>query len=313
MSYSLDHKQTVIWTEQILELQELYRHLYFFSYSKARVNLKIQETKAKRPAAHCERERQIKRLQDQSLDSAPPSPSSLSPKYPLSHNLLPSHCAITHSILHPPSSILHPPSSIILLRIPHNAQRTTHNSHLTSHSPSLSITPTHNSLLPARAPHLASPRLAASRPAMRVIPNPESEKHPRRPDIANTPRDAQPPPQPPPLSPHKKKKNRAEKKKSADTLRRNANAAATRERGRGSVLGRVGMRDGGAGRKGKGREGEKEGLEGMPLGAAAAVRCGALRCGALRCGAVRCGAVRCSFWHLAFGSERERRVRGMEK
>ena len=47
--YSLDHKQAMIRTEQILGLKELLG-IYLFSCSKVRVNLKIHETKSKRPA-----------------------------------------------------------------------------------------------------------------------------------------------------------------------------------------------------------------------------------------------------------------------
>lgn len=103
--YSLDHKLTMIRTEQIIGLKGLCRHLYFFSYSQVRVNHKIQEIQNPRDQPHTQRKREWHiqhlhafQIQDQSLDSAPPSPSSPNNR---SH-IIPSR--LTRSILHPPSS-----------------------------------------------------------------------------------------------------------------------------------------------------------------------------------------------------------------
>ena len=131
-----------------------------------------------------------------------PPPSSLSPKQPLSHNLLPSHCAIPT-----PSSILHPPSSSGFL--------TTHISLSIPILPHLHTPPSFPPAPPV-PPHLASPRRAASRPVMRVIPNPNPISIQDGPTyrIPHLPHTTPNPHDPPPLRQENKKPGPGEKKKS---------------------------------------------------------------------------------------------------
>ena len=144
--YSLDHRLTMIRTEQIIGLKGLCRHLYFFSYSQVRVNHKIQEIQNPRDQPHTHREREAHPAPPHIPNSGPES-RQCSPPLPNNRShIIPSR--LTRSILHPPQQDF---------------------SQLTSHSPSLP---------PARPPARAQRTyLAASRPVMRVIPNPE--KHPR--------------------------------------------------------------------------------------------------------------------------------------
>jgi hypothetical protein len=207
--YSLDHKLTMIRTEQIIGLKGLCRRLYFFSYSQVRVNHKIQEIQNPRDQPHTERQRGTSNISTHSKFRTrvstvlPPLPNNRS-------HIIPSR--LTRSILHPPQQDF---------------------SQLTSHSPPSSrpssrSCPTH---LPRRVP----PRHAR---------HPESRKASKtaRPDIPNTT-------SPPPPTKKKQKKNKtgAGRKTSADILCRDERRSHTggeeggwlRATG-GSVIGRVG-------------------------------------------------------------------------
>ena len=99
--YSLDHRLTMIRTEQIIGLKGLCRHLYFFSYSQVRVNHKIQEIQNPRDQPHTHTEREAHPTPPH-IPNSGPEPRQCSPLPNNRSHIIPSR--LTRSILHPPSS-----------------------------------------------------------------------------------------------------------------------------------------------------------------------------------------------------------------